>query len=148
MHRIRLVTSVTWFIVLSALGAALACNWPSFQKQDLLILEVDGTRNYVPPTGVAWEKSWDFKRLGNWRRPPDQDSDVGATYMDYCREGDGVRINMKVILGYVDPSECDFEEARIKSAGTYLIRIGESASLEGLAQFGVQPIKVRVVAVK
>ena len=151
MHRVRLVPSVIWFIVLSALGSTFACNRTPYQKKDLLILEIGGKRpmrHYVPPTGVFYDKSWDFEPLGNWRRPPDQDADVGATCMDYRREGDGVRINMTVILGYVDASECDFEEARIKSAGTYLIRIGESASLDGLAQFGVQPIKVGVVSAK
>jgi len=144
--------SAAWFIALSALPSAFAGQQslpPASGDFVLEIAEPDRQimREPVPSTGSSWMESFEFKRLANWRRPPNQDLDIGAIHMDYRRQGDAVRIDVKVIFGKVDLTICEpVDPARVKSAGTYVLRLGESASLQGLAQFGIDPIKVKVVA--
>jgi hypothetical protein len=153
-HLIRLVLSVIWLIVLSALPPAFAVQKPSTPAPDDLILEmaVHGehiSREHVSSAGVTWAEFFEFKRLTNWRRPPDQTSDVGAIHMDFLRQGDAVKIDVVVIFGQIDLSgRQPVGRDRVKSAGDYVIRLGEAASLEGLARFGIEPIQVKVVSAK
>jgi len=151
MHPIRLVQSVTWFIVLSTLAPAIARQKSSFPAPDDLVLEMalhggPPSHYHVPSVGVNWMETFEFKRLDSWRRPPTQTSDIGAIHIDYYRRGDAVVIDVDVIFGQIDLSSSQpVDAARIKSGGSYVIRAGESGSLQELAGFGIEPIKVKVV---
>lgn len=153
MHRIRLAQSVIWFIVLSA-SPALAGGQSPFPAPGDLVLEMSvgdeqPTDYYVPRTGVLWAEFFQLKPLYNWRRPPDQPLDVGAVHLDYRRLRDAVWIDVMVVFGRIDLSKpLPVDESRAKSGGTYVIRVGESASLQELARFGIEPFKVKVFPVE
>lgn len=153
MHLKILAQSVIWFIVLSA-PSALAGRQSPFPSPGDLVLEMsvgdEGPRDYyVPRTGVLWAEFFRFKPLYNWRRPPDQPSDVGAIHLDYRRLRDAVWIDVVVVFGTIDLSKpLPVDESRAKSGGTYVIRLGESASLQELARFGIEPFKVKVFPVE
>lgn len=154
MHRIRLLPSVIWLIVLSALPAAVAGRQFSFPTPGDLVMEMsvgdEGPSDYyVPRTGVLWMEFFEFKRLDNWRKPPDQPAKVGAVHLDYRRLRDAVWIDVMVVFGTIDLSKpLPDDEAHTKSGGTYVIRMGESASLQELARFGIEPFKVKVFPVE
>ena len=153
MHLIRLAQSVIWFIVLST-PSALAGRQSPFPSPGDLVLEMSvgdaGPRDYyVPRTGVLWAEFFGLKRLDNWQRPPDQPSDVGAVHVDYRRLRDAVWLDVVVVFGTIDLRKpLPVDESRAKSGGTYVIRVGESASLQELARFGIEPFKVKVYSVE
>ena len=153
MHPIRLAQLVIWFIVLST-PSALAGRQSPFPAPGGLVMEMTvgdagAFDYYVPPTGVLWMEFFQFKRLDNWQRPPDQPSDVGAIHVDYRRLRDAVWIDVVVVFGRIDLSKpLPIDESRAKSGGTYVIRLGESASLQELARFGIEPFKVKVFPVE
>lgn len=153
MHPIRLSQSVIWLIVLSA-SPALAGRQSFFPASGDLVLEMSvgdeqPTDYYVPRVGVLWAEFFELKPLDNWRRPADQPSDVGAVHLDYRRLRDAVWIDVMVVFGRIDLSKpLPDDESRAKSGGTYVIRIGESASLQELARFGIEPFKVKVLSVE
>src|SRR6185503_1956124 len=106
MYRITLANLVIWFIVLSA-SAPLAGPQSPFPATGDLVLEMsvgdeEPSDYYVPRTGVLWMEFFEPKRLSNWRRPPDQPSDVGAVHLDYRRLRDAVWIEVMVVFGRID----------------------------------------------
>lgn len=153
MHLIRLSQSVIWFIVLSA-SPALAGRQSPFPASGDLVLEMSvrdeqPTDYYVPRTGVLWMEFFELKPLYNWRRPADQPSNVGAVHLDYRRLHDAVWIDVMVVFGTIDLSKAlPDDETRSRSGGTYVIRVGESATLQELARFGIEPFKVKVFPVE
>lgn len=151
MYPAKLTLLLALLTLLSALALAFASGQSSFPTPTALALEMavhdEQPSHYeVPSIGTSWVEFFEFKRLTNWRRPPDQPSEIGAIHLDYRRQGEAVWIEALVIFGRIDLSGREpIDRARIKSAGTYVIPVGESISLQELARFGIEPISVKVV---
>jgi hypothetical protein len=151
MHSTKLLLLAASFIAGSALPLGFAAQQSLFPAPGDLTLEMADyappSHYPIPPVGIYPIVFFEFKRLENWRRPPNQASDLCAIQMFCRRQGDAIRIDLEVIFGRPGPGNGGpIEGARVESAGTYVIRLGESASLQELARFGIEPIRVKVVS--
>lgn len=124
-------------------------NLPTPSDLALEIPDVNGQPSYwdVPAvTGIVLAR-YEFKRIKNWQRSPDQPADPSAFQLQCSREGDAIKIDLSIIFGLIEKSRTlPTEGLQGQLIGSYSARLGESLSLQELARFGIEPIKVKIVA--
>jgi hypothetical protein len=151
IRRMPLILSVVWAIALFAVPLTEGSPQSPIPKSGDLILELAVRpglpEHYVASSSATWAEFFELNRLRNGPRSSNQTLEVGGIHIDYYRRGNTVVMDVDVFLGPINLSTCPpVPPDRIKSGGSYAIRAGESASLDGLAQYGVEPITVKVFA--
>jgi len=140
--------------LLSAPAAALQRNpFPLPTDFSLRIIDDQGRSHYYLIT-EAGDRMWfgQFKRIAGWHMPASQPKDVTRVQLACRREGDRIRIDLSV--GFLPlPSGPVFMTAPAEgypgqALGSYTAGLGETVSLDALADFGIVPIEVKVVPSK
>lgn len=159
MRSTRWVLSVIWLVVLLPLPSALAFQdvapFPAPTDYAVKIPDDKGKPAYHPVIAAAGGDAgifYSFKRIANWQRPPSQTEDANAYQLAFRRDGDAVEIKLSVL--YVRPQKGPifrtapsggFSEPAV---ATYRARLGESVTLQELADFGIEPVTVEVVSAR
>jgi hypothetical protein len=151
IRRMSLVLGTVWVIALSAFSFAGAAPQLPFPKSGDVVLEIAVRaglpERFIVSSSVQWMEFLKLSRLSNWRRPSNQTLEAEGIHLDYYRRGNTVVMDVDVFLGPINLSTCPpVPRDRIKSGGSYSIKIGESATLDGLAQYGIEPFNVKILA--
>lgn len=85
--------------------------------------------------------------LPGWDRADKSRPQPTALKLAYSLEGDAVRIEAFVVLGPFEENDMpqSLELVPQESAGRFLVRLGESVTVNDLAKYGLEPLTVRVL---
>lgn len=153
MPSTRCLFSVIWLIALLHLPSAFAMQRDRFPKPSDYAVRMPGydarfSYHEVPAAkGVCPLALHDFKRIKDWQRPPDQTDEPKAIQFKFRREGDAIEVDLSLIFGPIEKFRTlPRKGLPAESIGSYSLRLGESASLQELARFGVEPFEIKVVS--
>jgi hypothetical protein len=132
-------------------------NFPTSSDYALKIPTKNGMTRYidVPAATGGVYVAYDFKRINNWQRPPDQSADPSAFQLKCRRVGEAIEIDLSVVFGSLEQfltmpviRTLPTKGLRGQLIGSYSARLGETLSLQELARFGIEPISITVVSSK
>jgi hypothetical protein len=151
MHPMRLfLTAISFFALLHSPSASAVQRdyFPTPSDYSLEIQDGDGEPMYLPvpaATGNVFAR-YGFNRIKNWQRPPEQSQDASAFQVKCLREGDAIKLYLTIIFGPIEKFRTlPREGLRGQLIGSYSARLGETVSLQELADFGIEPINITVV---
>jgi hypothetical protein len=88
-----------------------------------------------------------FSRLKDWHRPSTHGADASAVKLVCSREDDALKMLVFVYFGPFDQNDSprSLEGVPNKLAGVYSARLHEKVVIQGLSQFGIEPLEVGIV---
>jgi hypothetical protein len=155
MHQGRLVTFtsviVMFFHCFSALASQRA-NFPTASDYAVEHRDSSGRSTFTPisAAGGTTLLFTQFSRLKDWQRPSSQTSDASAIRVICSREGEAIKMVVSVYFGPFDQLDTprSLEGVPEKPAGVYFARLNETVSFIELAEFGIEPLAMKVVPAK
>lgn len=145
--------SVIWIIALLHMPSAFAMQsdrFPTPSDYSIKMAERDGRFSYheVPAAvGVCPLALHVFNRIKDWQRPPDQTDEPTSIQFKFRRVDDAIKVDLSLIFGPVEKSRTlPRNGLPAESISSHSLRLGESALLQELARFGIEPFEIKVVS--
>ena len=148
----RLVFPVVLSIALLQFSATLAVQrdyFPTPSDYSVKIPAMKGTDIYVEVPAATGEvfACYEFRRINNWQRPPEQSADPSAFQLKLRRVGDAIEMDLSVVFGPIEQFRTlPTKGLQGQHIGSYSVRLSETVNLQELAGFGIEPISVTVVS--
>lgn len=138
MRKFRPFACVVAFC-LAAAASAFAQRPAAEPKAGGLAVEIvheDGRRTYIPGNETMW--TWRFRSIAGWQRPAHIPPVRAVQVASRVETDETLHITVSVRLG-----ERHLDEDR--PVATFVARVGDALVAEGLREFGVVPVELKVV---
>ena len=151
MRSTRWLFSAVWLVVLLHLPPAFAMQRDFFPTPNDYSVRMPGRNgrpaHYEVPAviGVCPVHFSNFRLINDWQRPPDQKGEPVTILFKLSRVDDSIKVNFSLLFSNDNLFGLTLDQYPGATIGSYSLRLGESAILQELADFGIEPFKIEVV---
>ena len=153
MRSARWLFSLLWLIVLFHMPSAFAMQWvapfPTPSDYSIEIPGKDGRPSYHEVPAARDDCAVlinDLKRISGWQRPPDQTNQPNSILLKFRRVDDAIKAVLSLLYPVGKFQVVPLDDSPTVNIATYTLRLGESATLQELARFGIEPFEIKVVS--